>query len=138
MGYTHYWTNKKASPMQWEAFADTVKQLIIHSEAKIRNGFGEDEPEITDTLVALNGSGDLSHETFMIDNENIQWDFCKTARKPYDEVVVASLIYGKHIGIIEEWSSDGAGEDHDAGRELLDEVGKLVTDCLYPVKQSES
>ena len=127
MGYTHYFTNKKASPKQWELFADTVTELIEASTSKICNGFGKDSPKIDDRCIAFNGdaSKELDHETFSIDNENCTWDFCKTARKPYDEVVVASLIYGKHIGVISEWSSDGYGEDFDAGKALLDSIGVL-------------
>ena len=127
MGYTHYFTNKKASPKQWEMFSDTVRELVEASTAKICNGFGENSPVFEKYCIAFNGDREegLDHETFLINNEDVKWDFCKTARKPYDEVVVASLIYGKHIGVISEWSSDGAGEDHDAGKKLLDSIGKL-------------
>lgn len=57
----------------------------------------------------------------MIDNDNIQWDFCKTARKPYDEVVVAALIYGERVGVIESWNSDGKDKlkDFDDAKKLL-------------------
>jgi hypothetical protein len=52
------------------------------------------------------------HETFVL-NPSGSWDFCKTARKPYDVVVTtillrASILMGKAFHL----SSDGAwGED---------------------------
>lgn len=45
--------------------------------------------------------------------------------KPYDEVVVAILIAGKSLGILDDWGSDGekADGDFDAGIKLLSIIG---------------
>lgn len=81
--------------------------------------------------MSFNGCEEQSHETFRLGakpvdvdtpwnkgNEKI-FDFCKTARKPYDTVVVACLaaladILGDDI----EVSSDGSPEDWKDGVKL--------------------
>jgi hypothetical protein len=99
---------------------------------------GTGEPIITDELVSFNGNAslagnadtdDLSHETFYIprihepqdwqtpDGQGRYFDFCKTARKPYDLAVTAALITLRYhfpdpeIAI----SSDGTAEDWQQG-----------------------
>lgn len=105
-------------------------QLIVNEAQKrgivIKGGVGEDEPKINQYGIWLNGDGskDLNHETFSIDlfetgsfntieklkNEEI-FGFCKTAHKPYDLVVCASLMAFKHhLKRDFEISSDGSLE----------------------------
>ena len=61
--------------------------------------------------IYLNGVGGDGHEAFAM-NPSGSWDFCKTARKPYD-VVVATILLRARILMGEAFSSsDGVwGED---------------------------
>jgi len=76
----------------------------------------------------------MSHETFYLprvyepqdwqrpDERGRYFDFCKTARKPYDLAVTASLIALQHhfpeVGV----STDGTGDDWTAGLALCRSV----------------
>lgn len=77
-------------------------------------------PEVTKDHIWLNGDDkdDQGHETFGIKVDDSEFNFCKTARKPYDVVVVAICIYLKSLGIF-DWSSDGDVKDHKEGGDLL-------------------
>lgn len=114
------------------AFKEIAKdvQLIVDEAIKkgivICGGLGKGNPEINDIRIWLNGDGskNLDHETFTIDlfetgsfntieklkNDEI-FAFCKTAHKPYDLVVCASLMVIKHhLKSDFEVSSDGSIE----------------------------
>lgn len=100
------------------------------------------EPIISEGVVIFNGVGDDAHETFswppnftdrfpdhskgetwetpvrtgelicMPDESGFGFEFCKTARKPYDAVVTACLIAVKrHLGDDVEVSSDGTEDE---------------------------
>ena len=111
MGYTHYWTPKAENTKEeFKEFSKACKKL--HDELpkttdtaggycsddplEIRGGRGDGEPVFTADAVYFNGNAerDLDHETFYIErtNEDSLWNFCKTARKPYDLLVVACLL----------------------------------------------
>jgi len=83
-------------------------------------------PEITKDCICLNGdeSKGEDFETMHIAPNGVG-EYCKTAMKPYDEVVVAILIAGKSLGILDDWGSDGekADGDFDAGIKLLSIIG---------------
>ena len=105
MGYTHYWEIKK--PLTDELLKDiSEKTQQIVDLAKedgiiICNGMGEEgsEPTITPTYISLNGceteEEDNANESFYLSLEDKGSHFCKTARKPYDAVVVSILKYCK-------------------------------------------
>lgn len=150
MGYTHYWTQKRNFTIaQWQQVITDLKAILHHAQhvegIALANGCGEGgtSPEINDDRFAFNGLGDDSHETFVIHRkvqplEEYQtkdqrgWDFCKTARKPYDAVVVACLCYLATVTRKEEptthepiigsevysVSSDGGTDDFLAGLDL--------------------
>lgn len=95
MGYTHYYDNLKLTPEYADAIAQIVACATTHGVI-IRNGVGEDYPTINKNIVCLNGDGenDLNHETFYLSaNKPNTFAFTKTAQKPYDAIVVASLIW---------------------------------------------
>ena len=88
--------------------------------------------EITDNEIRFNGreEGDRGHETFSLQrmsdkrleeyaerlDRNYIFDFCKTARKPYDIVVCCLLVILKyHLGNMIEVSSVGADWTNDEG-----------------------
>ena len=114
MGYTHYFKSLTPTP----EFSECVRDIVDKAEElgiRVRNGWGEDEAIITPTKVAINGDADehLDHETFYLTDIDEGFNFCKTARKPYDSAVVAVLI----LAIVNEqpgWrniGSDGTWED---------------------------
>ena len=140
MGYTHYW--EKAAQItdeQWNEFKEFVSKAIgtvnnkeVENSAGgdhypslviIKGGDGGGQPEISDELICFNGNGleGHDHESFYIPRSGSSgFNFCKTARKPYDPVVVACLVAAERIGIIDEWSSDGEDSEHESGKELYD------------------
>ena len=67
-------------------------------------------PQVDGEVVRFNGRDEDGHETFMIERTGTSWEFCKTARKPYDVYVVACLILLHHYNPEFVWSSDGEGE----------------------------
>ena len=123
MGYTHYWTpsKKEASPEVVKQFKDAFQSMLKLVPNTIQTDyFGDD-------VIRFNGidhgDEDLSHETMEVRFDGGgEWNFCKTARKPYDVVVVASLIIAEKLGMIASWSSDGDAEDHVEGRNLAEKV----------------
>lgn len=89
----------------------------IHTKIVLGNGMGDkgSKMEITNDEILFNGLGELGHETFLLERktqteftrhdgskytneprENGKYfNFCKTARKPYDLAVCAILIIAK-------------------------------------------
>ena len=66
--------------------------------------------------MCINGNStiDHDHESFYMDHYKLkegEWDFCKTARKPYDLFVCAALIHLYHKGLIKSFNSDGDVDD---------------------------
>lgn len=110
MGYTHYWTQKRNFTVaQWQDICGDIRAILDYSQnlagIPLADGMGEGgtKPEISDDLISFNGLGDDSHETFQIarkrmleswqTKDRLGWAFCKTAHKPYDDVVTACLAY---------------------------------------------
>lgn len=152
MGYTHYWTQvRDFTVAEWSDIrtdiGDILKEAQHNQGISLADGGGEGgtSPDISDKFISFNGLGDDAHETFVVnrvrptlDDDEIRygkrrgWDFCKTAEKPYDAVVVAALCYlstitrrddpktGEPIVGSEAFkvSSDGKGADFLAGLEL--------------------
>jgi len=120
MGYTNYLTIKKTSSREIEKkYQQAIKKidklvkyayntacLPLSGYSAHAKGYGG---------IKFNGKQDNAHEDFILREhfkENENFSFCKTARKPYDIVVKASLLVLKHalkdIVII---SCDGNKED---------------------------
>lgn len=114
MGYTRYWTRTE-KPLT-EEFVAEVKEIIKDSEAKgihICDGSGNGEPMVTTQEVSFNGDDSIgaAHETcYFVTDEEPQWNFCKTARKPYDYTVKRVLEVAEKYGIVTEVSDDGENE----------------------------
>ena len=133
MGYTHYWELKVPNEKKFKKAVELFKKCWevapkkatftkysgkypnytteeIESEIRLFGGDGTGEPVITDTRLLFNGEAELGgdHETFDIDLAQPKWDFCKTARKPYDlAVCLALLSFKKVFGKDFTYSSDG-------------------------------
>lgn len=132
MGYTHYWSFNKA-PKGQAARAEKTYLKAIKECAKIALEYNrlckeleQDENRLSGYTahtrvgeyggLQINGKGGLSHESFdMREHYNQaceEGSFCKTARKPYDLVVVACLCVLKHrLGELMNVSSDGYKTD---------------------------
>lgn len=123
MGYTHYFKGKKSNPTKFKMFSGTCRKLYYSLPEKtntaggyhaddnleIAGSNGEGKPQFTDEFVVFNGKDELAHETFFIDINGTN-DFCKTARKPYDLLVVACLIAAWQI-LDYKFSSDAFNQD---------------------------
>ncbi len=111
MGYTHYYKNKRAfTDSEWDQFTKKVKKMLAETSIPVANNYGEEgtDPLITEDYVAFNGVEDDGHETAYMPKDGASFEFCKTAHKPYDELVVqmykiAKKILGSGITL----SSDG-------------------------------
>ena len=120
MGYTHYFRTAKRIPMaKWNELTKAVNKILEGQD--ILNFECDDNrpPIVNHKEIRFNGIGEDGHETFLLmkNNSHPDWgdksepmvfNFCKTARKPYDVYVtailfIASQILGDHISI----SSDG-------------------------------
>jgi len=148
MGYTHYWRQQRDfTDNEWQDLTARVtmalKALPDRTETaggyhagdplKICGGMGEGEPVIDGERIWFNGdeSADLDHETFNLEKvKDSSFDFCKTARKPYDLLVTVVLVLADmgapgalHV------SSDGDAEEwqcaHDFVRETFTSIEHL-------------
>jgi hypothetical protein len=122
MGYTHHWDhNAVLDDVQQRELIEGAKRAIDLSGVKIIHEYNEPgvPPELTLGKIVFNGHGDDGHETFWLDRNDMEWTFCKTARKPYDVVVTAVLAYLDSIHpAAYVVSSDGGELDWQAGVEL--------------------
>lgn len=133
MGYTHYWRRpKEFDATRFLKFVEDVRRLYAalpkRSEAhegyaesplRVAGWGGRGKPEFRAGRVAFNGRGSLSHESFRMDRvmkdckpqDGRCFDFCKTARKPYDLLVCAALIALKRHFPEVEVTSDGGPQE---------------------------
>ena len=112
MGYTHYWDLKpnhkhsglKKLQTEVQKVLDKHKDIIQYESnvkkpalCELRNGGRE-------IFIRFNGIDDDGHETFYFDSQDPDGDFCKTARKNYDEPVTKVLMllkgfYGQKLDL---------------------------------------
>jgi len=131
MGYTHYWRQRRdITPDEWDDVRAAFNAMLAHIEFSIA------DVENTADVIAFNGVGDYSHEIFVLnrvlataraewntpDAEPLCFQFCKTARKPYDLIVTAMLLVVSEVA--PAWadvSSDGdmGGKDWQPARDFL-------------------
>lgn len=121
MGYTHYWTHEcQFTESEWLTISKDIKAICTATKAA---GVPLDVSigEIVDGgfVTFVNGVGDDAHETFCLYQSPGGWDFCKTARKPYDLAVTACLCYLESV-YSDKFSvdSDGYAEDWKDGVDL--------------------
>jgi hypothetical protein len=121
MGYTHYFNFiEEPSREKFVEFAEGVKQLVATAQEA---GIEIADEEYGDDKIVFNGVGANSHETFYVSADGVDFNFCKTAQKPYDTAVTASLILAKKIfGDNIKVSSDGNWSDWESGQLLYESV----------------
>lgn len=133
MGYTHYWT--PTGTFANAGFAElriTLKQIIdVAALSPWSIGIKLEREDLGN--IWLNGAplgeedeDELVHETFCLNPTDTNFQFCKTARKPYDTVVIACLLAAETIaqdnGFSMGLGSDGDNDDWRDGCALYEAV----------------
>jgi hypothetical protein len=139
MGYTHYWYQKgNVAPEVWGKITEAVEKIIAATpKVEIKREYNSISPPLINKQeITFNGIGDLGHETFWLTREQQptpQWQttpnplgtfsFCKTANKPYDLLVCATLLIAKcYADDVFTLASDGEWErEWDQAKKLVDE-----------------
>ena len=144
MGYTHYW-KQKTVPTNYK---EQVNKVLIEVHVLLERmpvmattagqdgdekiilcgGDGTGRPDISKERICFNGDEKrgLDHETFHYEfnGETFEFDFCKTARKPYDMAVCLCLLsLANHIDGF-EFSSDGDIDDWQPAIDFYLEMNK--------------
>ena len=126
MGYTHYWEfNGSHTPEQLSSAIAACNKIVRKTKVRLGDwAGGRKGPDLRKDLCRFNGYGDDAHETFSLSPETAMgFQFCKTAYKPYDLVVVACLVALKHhLGGAVNVTSDGENYDWEEGVALCNEV----------------
>ena len=141
MGYTHYWSFKEVDRGEqskvealYQKAVDDCKTIIKRYQSQYEKGSIErlsgTTPHAPQYMgIDFNGSGSAAHEQFSLRahyRENGSFNFCKTAYKPYDKVVVACLCALSHrLGEYVEVSSDGEAADWIPGLLLATQATRL-------------
>lgn len=128
MGYTHYWSQKEEATK--EQVAQVLKEIeIMHKalpaysksgggycgdkELKLCSWDGSGTPEFNEENIAFNGDATegMDHESFVVNFKSTGFQFCKTARKPYDMMACLSLLSLANNIPSFSYSSDGNKDD---------------------------
>lgn len=116
MGYTHYWRKKGNNPteQEWAVIKTGAKRVIREHRSILSLEYNKEKkaPAVNDAHIMFNGRGVMGHETFILERVAKSFEFCKTARKPYDAAVIAVLRMVQTV--CPDWlelSSDGDGEE---------------------------
>lgn len=130
MGYTHYWHRKKDfTKEQWESIQKdflAVSRHCAQNKILLVEEYDRPTPSVCNgTGIQFNGSAGEGHETFVMTRKKPEpqpwhrgdesFDFCKTARKPYDLAVCLTLLSCSHhapdairLGSDGDWDSEWA------------------------------
>ena len=116
MGYTHYWRQSRSfTAQEWARITAEANRILSAAANAVQlcGPMGNGVPEVTKGCIALNGDETKGedHESFVLNREAEEFAFCKTARKPYDPVVVSILCAARDIAPDAiKVSSDGGDE----------------------------
>ena len=135
MGYTHYWyIADEISQDSWDKFLGDFRTILPNFENTL-DIQGDQKLQHDKDMIYLNGIGELSHETFLLervtnitgftqrDDDGLIFKFCKTALKPYDIAVCSALIIAKkHFDKSIMISSDGDNEEWKESKALCQKI----------------
>lgn len=134
MGYTHYWRGSESTIIEteWDEAIQDCQKIIENNKSDYELDFNGATPE----NLWFNGNpvGDKGYETFVIPCDaktmfESDLDFCKTAAKPYDDVVTACLARLAEAGL--SVSSDRNQAEWQDGVDLASlTLGKTVTNPI--------
>ena len=132
MGYTHFFQQQREiTDKEWEgimADASCILQATINSGIPLACSYEEQEdpPVVSAAGIYFNGVGEGRHEDFYLPRKmdpphgytrdtqasRYRFNFCKTARKPYD-VAVGAIMLSMHHHAPGAWAlgSDGDSEE---------------------------
>ena len=115
MGYTHYWEIKNDISLEhFKQLQLAAVKIVEASDVFVMFGINTHPLHLN---IIVEGINEGAHETFCLSPNTVKFEFCKTARKPYDEIVVA-ILYHAHVMRLLEFSSDGNEEDLTVGKAL--------------------
>lgn len=135
MGYTHYFQQQREiTDEEWITICQDAEQILDRAKTEgIQLVYEYDQtdfpPSVTPELIRFNGVLGDGHETFYLPRkmepgyrgETYRFNFCKTARKPYDAAVGAILIsMNDHAPGAWDIASDGGREDWSGCIELYE------------------
>jgi len=89
-----------------------TRKIISSLNIPLRGPLSDEpgRPIINDKKIAFNGVEDEGNESFVLTKRGFDFEFCKTARKEYDAVVVEVLKAAREVNPDIELSSDGGPE----------------------------
>ena len=140
MGYTHYFPQQRVfDDLEWRGVVEDSKKAIAFCMMDgIELAKEYDEPRqpavVSFNEVRFNGVGEEGHETFDVTRHlNAGFNFCKTARKPYDlAVCLVLLVCHYHAPGVLQIGSDG---DWDSewlkAREVFQMLFHFEIDCPW-------
>ena len=137
MGYTHYVRQPQGiEPTTFARLSQEAARVASIAWSEDLAGAGicfeydepDKDPEFTPESIRFNGKDGEGHETFMLTPAPQDFNFCKTAQKPYDIVAVACLCLLAHHTDAEV-SSDGDSSDWADGLAL---ARRVVPKCKLP------
>lgn len=149
MGYTTYWRRRADFTVdQWKGIRGDASAILKHCGRKgIPIVFDYDElkpPAVSATTIRFNGRGEEGHETFIMNrkmpeaqpwmlNTGESFDFCKTARKPYDLAVCLVLLSCvRHAPNSIKVTSDGDWDsDWAEARSAFKELFGVEAECPF-------
>ncbi len=112
MGYTHYWTNNGSHDPLPQSALDNIKELLqpAYKAGIIQREYDDPRPPlITAKVIRFNGVGALGHEALWFRTTDTRpLGFCKTAHKPYDDLVMKVLLILAYYRPGLRLSSDGS------------------------------
>ena len=126
MGYTQYYQQQRTvTNTEWEGIMTDAAQIIqatIDSGIPLARSYEEQDqpPSVGLSVISFNGIACNGHEDFFLprvmevgwQGEKYRFNFCKTARKPYD-VAVGAIMLSMHHHAPGAWdlASDGGAEE---------------------------
>jgi hypothetical protein len=113
MGYTVSWTqNRSFTDLEWQQITDATRSMFNRLK-QVKDGDGTGRPQVGTKGIIFNGDASKGedYETFQLMKNGYGFNFCKTARKPYDRYVKAVLVVANYYapGALEV-SCDGDDE----------------------------
>ncbi len=144
MGYTHHWSNSRPiDDSEWDAITTAARKIlrVAQDDLGIAISIEYDVnriPVVNDTEIRFNGYAEEGHETFLIMRDADEYSFCKTARKPYDTVVVAML---QLLGVYApgfDWRSEGDDDDLKDGLALYNTATGANWDHTNVTREQQS